>query len=71
MESFDAGYIDRELQQIGSRVKKPVSIYLIGGCAMAFRRLKEVTKDIDIVFRDKGDYGDFCDALFGAQYLRQ
>ncbi len=69
MESFDAGYIDRELQQIGSRVKKPVSIYLIGGCAMAFRRLKEVTKDIDIVFRDKGGYGAFCDALFGAQYF--
>ncbi|PIU81582.1 hypothetical protein COS70_03350 [Candidatus Micrarchaeota archaeon CG06_land_8_20_14_3_00_50_6] len=69
MESFDAGYIGNELQFIGSRVKKPVSIYLIGGCAMAFRGLKEVTKDIDIVFRDKGDCEAFCDALFGAQYF--
>jgi len=69
MESFDAGYIGNELQFIGSRVKKPISIYLIGGCAMAFRGLKEVTKDIDIVFRDKGDCEAFCDALFGAQYF--
>ncbi|MFH0884615.1 MAG: hypothetical protein V1861_02815 [Candidatus Micrarchaeota archaeon] len=35
---------------------------------MSFRRLKEATKDVDIVFNDKADYELFCDALFGAQY---
>lgn len=65
---FDAKYIDTELEKIGTRIKKPISIYLIGGCAMSFRKLKETTKDIDIVFKNKDDYGLFCDALFGAQY---
>ena len=65
---FDAKYIDGELDQIGSRIKKSLSIYLIGGCAMSFRNLKETTKDVDIVFKRKYDYELFCDALFGAQY---
>ena len=47
---FDASYIDHELNNIGSRIQRQVSIYLIGGCAMSFRNLKETTKDIDIVF---------------------
>jgi len=65
---FDGKYIDAELEKIGVRIKKPVSIYLIGGCAMSFRKLKESTKDIDVVFKDEKDYALFCDALFGAQY---
>lgn len=68
MEIFDAEYIDGELEKIGSRLKKPTGIFLIGGCAMSFRKLKEATKDIDIVFRGNADYETFCDALFGAQY---
>jgi hypothetical protein len=66
---FDAAYINQELEKIGVRIKRPMSIYLIGGCAMSFRNLKETTKDIDIVFRGKADYELFCDALFGAQYV--
>ncbi len=69
MERFDAAYIDTELGNIGSRVKKPISIYLIGGCAMSFRGLKESTKDVDIVFKSKTEYEVFCGALFGAQYF--
>ncbi|MEK6982679.1 MAG: hypothetical protein AABX38_07125 [Candidatus Micrarchaeota archaeon] len=65
---FDASYIDHELNNIGSRIQRQVSIYLIGGCAMSFRNLKETTKDIDIVFKDETDYDAFCWALFGAQY---
>ncbi|VVC03398.1 Uncharacterised protein [Candidatus Bilamarchaeum dharawalense] len=67
-KNFDATYIDRELIQIGNRIKKPMAIYLIGGCAMSFRGLKDFTKDVDIVFKSKLDYETFCDALFGAQY---
>lgn len=70
MERFDAKYIDRELGNIGTRAKKPISIYLIGGCAMSFRGLKESTKDMDIVFKSKADHGVFCGALFGAQYFK-
>ena len=69
MEKFDAKYIDRELEAIGARIAKPISIYLIGGCAMSFRKLKESTKDVDIVFKDRNDYDIFNHALFGAQYF--
>lgn len=71
MKLFDSAYIDRELGEIGKRVKKPVKIYLIGGCAMSFRKLKEATKDIDIVFAGRSDCATFCGALFGAQYSEQ
>jgi hypothetical protein len=69
MEMFDAKYIDTELGNIGSRIKTPLKIYLIGGCAMSFRGLKESTKDVDIVFKSRADYEVFCSALFGAQYF--
>lgn len=69
MREFDSAYVDKELEAIGVRVKKPVTIYLIGGCAMSFRGLKEATKDVDIVFRSRRDFDLFCYALFGAQYF--
>jgi len=71
MKLFDSKYIDNELSEIGKRVKKPLRIYLIGGCAMSFRGLKEATKDVDIVFGGRKSYEAFCHALFGAQYFEQ
>ncbi len=68
MGQFDANYIQNELGEIGKRIRKPVKIYLIGGCALSFRGLKETTKDMDIVFRTDEEFEAFCDALFGAQY---
>lgn len=65
---FNAEYIDREFEKIATRVKTDISIYLIGGCSMSFRGLKETTKDVDIVFQTHSDFDVFCHALFGAQY---
>jgi DNA polymerase/3'-5' exonuclease PolX len=65
---FDAKNVEKELNEIGKRIRKPVDIYLIGGAAMSLRRFKETTKDIDIVFVNDDDYIIFKDALFGAQY---
>ncbi|MFA6530980.1 MAG: DUF6036 family nucleotidyltransferase [Candidatus Micrarchaeia archaeon] len=67
-KQFDASYIDEELQKIGTRVKKPLNIYLIGGCAMSFRKLKETTRDVDMVLRNKEDLQILSDALLMAQY---
>ena len=67
-KQFDKEYIDAELEKIGIRIKKNVKIYLIGGCAMSFRGLKESTKDIDIVFKNMEEYKTFTEGLFGAQY---
>lgn len=39
-----------DLKTIGSRVPRAITIYLIGGCAMSLKHLKEFTKDVDIIF---------------------
>ena len=46
---FDAEYIQSELRDIGTALQTEVTVYLIGGGAMAFRGLKDTTKDIDLV----------------------
>lgn len=67
-KQFNASYIEKEFKKIAKRINKKLSIYLIGGCAMSFRGLKESTKDVDIVIESIVDYKVFCDALFGAEY---
>lgn len=51
-ERFDSEYIRSELERIGDQLKAPLTVYLIGGGSMAFRDLKETTKDIDLVVTD-------------------
>ena len=46
---FDGEYIERELERIGDGIETPLTAYLIGGGAMAFRDLKNTTKDVDLV----------------------
>ena len=46
---FDSEYIRSELERIGNQLETPLTVYLIGGGSMAFRDLKETTKDIDLV----------------------
>lgn len=65
---FDAEYIDKELRTIAGHLRLKVRIYLIGGCAMSFRGIKESTKDIDVVFRTEREYRAFCDALMRSGY---
>jgi len=48
---------------IGRTIKKRVECYVVGGTAMMFLGLKEVTKDIDIVFREKEAYEEFKKTL--------
>jgi len=46
---FDAAYIEAELQELGAALNTEVTAFLIGGGSMAFRGLKDTTKDIDLV----------------------
>lgn len=48
-EKFGQDYIQEELKRIGKELEEPLQVYLIGGGAMAFQRMKEATKDIDVV----------------------
>ena len=44
-------------------LSRPISVYLIGGCAMAFRNLKPSTKDVDLLFDDGLSEQAFFSAL--------
>jgi len=46
---FGPEYIRGELYDIGGALQEEVTVYLIGGGAMAFRDLKDTTKDSDLV----------------------
>ncbi|EMA28278.1 DUF6036 family nucleotidyltransferase [Haloarcula japonica] len=46
---FDSEYIESELRRVGRQLETELTVYLIGGGAMAFRGLKNTTKDIDLI----------------------
>jgi len=50
------------LGEIGSKLRRRISAYLIGGCAMMFIGRKVATKDIDVVFKSAHDAKDFMTA---------
>lgn len=54
-ERFDSSYIRSELERIGQQLDDPLTVFLIGGGAMAFRDLKNTTKDIDLVVTSGDD----------------
>ena len=47
--SFDKNYLMQEFGKLSSKTKQPLTLFLIGGGAMAFYGLKDATKDIDII----------------------
>ena len=51
------------LVNVGSKVEKPVKIYMIGGCALSFKELKDATKDIDIIVISQKDFDVFDRAV--------
>lgn len=48
---------------IGSKLRRVLTIYLIGGCALTLKSLKEGTKDVDVVFVEKSELNEFKKAL--------
>lgn len=51
-QEFGRRYIEDEFTRTGNRLDEPLTVYLIGGGALAFRDLKDATKDIDVVVKD-------------------
>jgi len=43
LKGFDRNYIEQELKKINKNLKKPISVYIIGGGAMSFYDLKVAT----------------------------
>src|SRR3989338_4296151 len=51
------------LVALGNAITKPLDMYLIGGCAMSFKGIKDRTKDIDIVMLKRSDLNRLREAL--------
>lgn len=54
--------MQKEFTKINDRLKGKVNLYMLGGGAMSFRKLKTATKDVDVVLADKKAFN----LLFGA-----
>jgi len=60
---FNKEELDNLLVKIGSKIKKQIKIYMIGGCALSFKGLKPATKDIDIIVTSKEDFQVFNNSM--------
>jgi hypothetical protein len=65
---FDSSYIRSELERIGQQLDKPLTVFLIGGGSMAFRGLKDTTKDIDLIVSSGEDLGQLKAVLLELGY---
>jgi len=65
---FDSEYIEAELKRIGTQIETPLTVYLIGGGAMAFRDLKNTTKDIDLIVTSGDDLQQLQTVLLANGY---
>lgn len=53
--SFDKNYLKLEFDKLNAVARQPLTLYLLGGGAMAFYGLKDATKDIDILLTNQDD----------------
>ncbi|WP_117595649.1 DUF6036 family nucleotidyltransferase [Haloprofundus halophilus] len=65
---FDSSYIRSELERIGQQLDNPLTVSLIGGGSMAFRGLKETTKDIDLIVSSGDDLSQLQAVLLELGY---
>ena len=56
--SFDKNYLQREFDRLDAKTKQRLSLFLIGGGAMAFYDLKDATKDIDVILANEDSFDD-------------
>ena len=56
------------LVKVGSKAEKQLKIYMIGGCALSFKGLKETTKDIDIIIESQRDFDVLDSAIKKADF---
>lgn len=67
-QTFEREYIENEFHHIANGLSEPLTVYLIGGGAMALRDLKIATKDIDLVISDSDAYGQLWTVLMNMGY---
>jgi uncharacterized membrane protein len=63
-------YIEREFSRAGTVAKGEIGIFLIGGAGLAFYRLKEATKDIDVILKSRNEVKELVEILRKLEYER-
>lgn len=66
--SFDKNYLKEEFDKLNAKTEHPLTLFLIGGGAMAFYGLKDATKDIDIILTNTDDLGNLKATLEAIGY---
>jgi transcription initiation factor TFIIIB Brf1 subunit/transcription initiation factor TFIIB len=67
--SFNKYYLQQEFDKLDAKTQ-PVTLYLIGGGAMAFYGLKDATKDIDIILTSAEQLKELLTALSSVGYKK-
>jgi len=67
--SFNRYYLQQEFDKLDAKTR-PVTLYLIGGGAMAFYGLKDATKDIDIILTSAEQFEELLNALSSLGYKK-
>ena len=67
--SFNKNYLQQEFNKLNAKTQ-PVTLYLIGGGAMAFYGLKDATKDIDIILTNAEQLDSLLTALSALGYKK-
>ncbi|MCJ7450709.1 MAG: hypothetical protein MUP58_03130 [Candidatus Nanohaloarchaeota archaeon QJJ-9] len=67
-KKLDQEYIEKELGRVGAELKEDITVYLIGGGAMALQGMKDATKDIDIVVINNQDFQSLIKTLKKSNY---
>ncbi|MGV8176606.1 MAG: DUF6036 family nucleotidyltransferase [Candidatus Bilamarchaeaceae archaeon] len=57
---FGKEHLKEALHGIGDAMDRKTDAFMLGGGAMCFRDQKNATKDLDLVFRNDHDAGEFC-----------
>lgn len=66
--TFGREYVEDEFERIATALAEPLTVYLIGGGAMALQDLKGATKDIDLVVANGEAYARLWAALTDLGY---
>lgn len=65
---FGTDYLRAEFDRLGAELDAETVAYLIGGGSMAFRDLKDATRDIDLVVAERETLDRMRDAVTGIGY---
>lgn len=69
--TFESSAIRRQFSELAGLINEDITVYLIGGGALTLEGLKNATKDIDLIVREKSELKQLWSVLRSAEYEPQ